>query len=343
MDAFQLCHIIYRYLGLESYLVGIILALGSATLIASLLTSTDSVIYKSNISASLLLFLSISLRYVLCRRKRKIQDIIKIIRNTVTYNKKGWKQKRNIIFLCSLVCITPVVACGLTIYFLISNIKGRNMYLYDWCFRMNNTEVGMYATNISLYCSQIMFFIITHFTMNAFALYYTVLCLYTNENFKKIIKTVSLKNFTDLSSCFKMYKLASALVVRLDEVFNFAVFLCFTFVTLSVYYHLTFMLHSPFESSGFEAAMFASLIDGLLILSCMCASASAIHDSSRDVGRSLPSLKSSFDKTEDKYWLIIGSLSGVSMTVWNVIHVTKSFLLGAVGTIFTYSLLIDSL
>ncbi|GFT67703.1 uncharacterized protein NPIL_614811 [Nephila pilipes] len=157
----------------------------------------------------------------------------------------------------------------------------------------------------------------------------------------------SLNNATDLEQdrVYKKYMTIKKLASYIDEQLSFLVFLSSLYNACNVYFGLTIILHpeeyfAPIQMTTVWC-MFAS---NYLAYTGLTLSGSLLSEASDNLWLKMHEalmFRHEISSLQQRFLSLLEK--GLFLTVWKIVPITRSFILASIGTIFSYSLLLDNL
>ncbi|GFT67699.1 uncharacterized protein NPIL_614791 [Nephila pilipes] len=181
--------------------------------------------------------------------------------------------------------------------------------------------------------------------INTFGIYYTIMCHHLKLLLISLSK--SLNNATDLEHdrVYKKYMTVKKLSTYIDEHLSFLVFLSSLYNACSVYFGLTVILHpeeyfAPIQMTTVWC-MFAS---NYLAYSGLTLAGSLLSEASDNLWLKMHETlmsRSEISSIQQRFLSLLER--GLFLTVWKIVPITRTFILASIGTVFSYSLLLDNL
>ncbi|GFQ80643.1 uncharacterized protein TNCT_176881 [Trichonephila clavata] len=218
--------------------------------------------------------------------------------------------------------------------------------LYDINFR---TMAFGYEFHQILTVILIILFLISLFEflmlpLSAFSIYYTFLCLNLRSIIKQFQESLGVLLKFKPEYTLKLYLSIKELVENVDSDLSLLMFTTSLYNASTMYFGVTVWLHSD------EYDMLSSLSSIWILLTlsytafiCMGISGSLVHETASDLyteaekrlsnGNRPPEALRQFLKVAEK---------GLYLTVWRIVPIKRSFILGTIGTIFTYCILLET-
>ncbi|GIX98978.1 uncharacterized protein CEXT_753421 [Caerostris extrusa] len=180
-----------------------------------------------------------------------------------------------------------------------------------------------------------------------FAIYYTVICRYLSNILKNFLKTFGAITNPNYVVTVKQYLLIRKLVMEADSELSVLMFISTLFNSCSLYVGITCLLHpGDYLSLGGISAVLAVWILFAISFTSFCdvKTGSSIHELSSSTWDKVQQLIHAGEKlTSSQKRLLNVVEKDLTMTVWKVTSVKRSFILATLGTIVTYSILVDNL
>ncbi|GIY65991.1 uncharacterized protein CDAR_454081 [Caerostris darwini] len=186
------------------------------------------------------------------------------------------------------------------------------------------------------------------FPAYVFAIYYTVICRYLSNILKNFLKTFGAITNPNYVVTLKQYLLIRKLVMEADSELSVLMFTSTLFNSCSLYVGITCLLHpGDYLSLGGISAMLAVWILFAISFTAffvMSKTGSSIHELSSSIWDKVQQLiPAGQELTSSQKRLLSVVEKELTMTVWKVASVKRSFILATLGTVVTYSILVDNL
>ncbi|GFT38671.1 uncharacterized protein NPIL_229711 [Nephila pilipes] len=184
--------------------------------------------------------------------------------------------------------------------------------------------------------------------VNVFSMYYTVICKHLHDTLKNFTKSLEVSTNPDYSELLNQFLHIRKLVDETDSelsILMFTTFLCYACV---MYFCVLSMLH-PQQYEAYTGIVALISIWILFVAYClafiaMTVTGSRIYEDSASIWiktQELINTRHRLTFPQKRFLSVIEK--NLAMTVWKITPVKRSFILAAVGTIFTYCVLLDYL
>lgn len=305
------------------------------------ISSISQVLFSDNILfgkiAKVIMFsVSLSCRVYLCKHFKELQRLW----NKINDNSSTNLQRRSIkILRINTWCFIVTFSLTLISFNRLNNDKVIQHLLLGYKIG-NDTLRSLFAFFYSL-CSCCFM----HGPLNIFAIYYASLCYEIKnriQDYHAVIKTCHTRNYNELSDAYCKIRLNAKLI---DAKVRFLVFISFIFNAMLMFLGITILLYLNEDSSlmiTFLVLTFCFIM--LLNFLIQVLYASLINDASlrvRDETKAIKNGNTQSDSSCLRFFLTCED--EISLTVWGITDMKRSFIFGTIGTILTYSLLVDSL
>lgn len=282
----------------------------------------------------------ITLRYALYMKRMAIGKLIyKISRfppSVFTFaTLRKTRQWVRISLFFTFIIMTTVPSLFRYVNF--SNQEYKKTFLNDYFFGLLN---GLDSSTSDLIASLFLnvWMISSFIHMYVFAVLYSVLVLCISKLFKAI-SADAIKNNLDVTQIQNLYDKINGFVEEMDSTFNFTVFLTFVLASHMLYYPIVAMNGiGPNALTLLPSSILC--VGNIVSISSMCFFASKVYTSSKEIKPYLHCLNGTFSS---KLWLGMTLDTPPYLTIWNIFPLTKSVIFGYLGTVITYSLIIDSM
>lgn len=180
--------------------------------------------------------------------------------------------------------------------------------------------------------------------LNAFDFYYVMNCLYIASLFKKLCKMLKNSSNPDYKYLTHIYNNITTVAEILDKKVGFLVFVSILYNAFSMYFGLTIVIHhNDNKDEPQQYVMIFVCILGFLSFIAKVESASLISTSSLSCKKESRKIYEFNYKQVFNYIRLTKNFKEFYMTVWGFIEIKRSIILGTLGAILTYSLLVDNL
>ncbi|GFS72479.1 uncharacterized protein NPIL_257361 [Nephila pilipes] len=178
-----------------------------------------------------------------------------------------------------------------------------------------------------------------------FELFYTQICIHIRNTIDDFSKSLSRKSKLEYDKVLKSYTVIKNLVEHVDAKLCFFVFSAIFYSSCSMYISISVFLHPQHTPSIFYRVItYIYFVNLFTLFIAMTASAASVTEASLKV-QSI-AWKSSVMRKEtslSQLKFAFFAEKGISLTVWNVVPISRNFIFGMLGAILTYVILFDSL
>lgn len=276
-------------------------------------------------------------RWVLCARINNLQILsirmAKLLKRLkVPSEDMKTKYLHILLFLSTLMYIPLLICSAIT-------LRDQGFLTFTFNSHINNPiwQMGLITTFI------VTFTLFLMVPLNIFALYYTAVCC----NLQRMI--VNLKeSFTrpcKYDDFFENYLAIRRFIADMDKELSFLMFTSSFFNACTMYFGLTCWLHPNEYGKAFQIATIWFLVPAShLPFFTMILSACFVHEASSsmwDKGHEL--LRLGCAPSFSQLRILYVTEKELTLTVWKIVPIKRSFLVAAMGTIFTYCVLLDNL
>lgn len=175
--------------------------------------------------------------------------------------------------------------------------------------------------------------------LSIFAIYYAILCYEIKnriQDYERVIKTSHTCKYNELSDIYCQIRLN---VKFIDSKVGFLVFISFIFNSMLMFLGISALLYQNKNPINLVLNLAYCLIMlSNFLIQVLCAS--LVNDASLSVRDQAKAIKNG--NTSAYLRLILTCQDEISLTLWGITRMKRSFIFGTIGTIFTYSLLFDS-
>ncbi|GFR18669.1 uncharacterized protein TNCT_298961 [Trichonephila clavata] len=171
------------------------------------------------------------------------------------------------------------------------------------------------------------------------------MCYYLRGMIKSFEKVIDSVSFSHVHHVLQAYKILRNLIEEVDKELSFLMFTSTLFNACTMYFGVVSLLRSNELTIG---AQHISI--GCLFLVCyisfiaMSWMGSLVYEANAKALEKLKDFtcnKTNLTRSEARILFI--DASHVTLTIWNIVPIRRSFIFGTFGTIFTYCLLVNSL
>lgn len=203
--------------------------------------------------------------------------------------------------------------------------------------------VGSYNT---LYYSSYSLYMMVFFLMpiNTFALFYTVTCYEMQCKIRMFLNYMPTKISTSYSNLLNSYNKLASDVKYIDNQTSFLVFCNTLFNSMIMYVMLDSILHADTRGTYYIALIRILFFNTFLSFLAMTVSASLVSEVAADIAyRSRSLTATTVDSALCLQRFVHCTEKGLGLTVWKIAPIRRNFIIGVLGVIFTYTILLDSL
>ncbi|GBL76576.1 hypothetical protein AVEN_53302-1 [Araneus ventricosus] len=194
-------------------------------------------------------------------------------------------------------------------------------------------------------CFEISIFLNSILPFTAFSLFYIAVCTHLRliiEKFAKILKKRDTCIDFNLSNFYSALKTTAEYI---DDQLSFLVFITVAYNGCFMYLSVSAILHAEPTAKFIDRLyLFWHLINSLFLFICMTATASFVYEASMEVLAVASRISA---VAEESSFLLQKFISfaekGISLTVWKASPISRNFIFGILGAIFTYAVLFDNL
>ncbi|GIX77524.1 uncharacterized protein CDAR_268321 [Caerostris darwini] len=177
--------------------------------------------------------------------------------------------------------------------------------------------------------------------MHGFGFFYIAVCNHIKSIIKHTEESLSRKPLVDFERFIHSYSRIKSIVDLTDKEVGFLVFItiffnsgfmCFTF-----YVTLNFNITAGIQTVAIYGMFFGAL--GLFI--GMTVSASMVADESKELCSAMP--ENTGKLTFKQIRFLMTTQNGITLTVWRIVPITRSFIFVIIGILLTYTVMFSSL
>ncbi|GBM39090.1 hypothetical protein AVEN_190226-1 [Araneus ventricosus] len=171
----------------------------------------------------------------------------------------------------------------------------------------------------------------------AFVLFYSIICMVFENSCKKIHKEID----SDLGSAMKLHNAITELLLLIDKKVNFVFFLCFLFfelVILRTSYTIIFA-----GTNYYECALLLPTVHVFILFFVMIGCAVKLQETGRSVNMKISSLSIENCNSVSLPLMDKAANTEITMTLWGMVSVTKTFAFAALAFVASYIFVIGSL
>lgn len=181
------------------------------------------------------------------------------------------------------------------------------------------------------------------FTMatNTFSILYVNVCHDLSSEILTLLDAVTERVDNNYDSLMEAYSSMASMVEDIDDSLSFMAFCHVVFIATSMSYLINEARHPSSVLGSISALVF--FLMKLQSFVAMAISASLVSEASQKVNKKVKSLKSPSLISAVRHLRFVSLTEGdLCLTVWKIVPMRRNLILGALGAIFTYILLIDS-
>lgn len=181
--------------------------------------------------------------------------------------------------------------------------------------------------------------------INTFSIFYVTVCHQMRFEILNFMDKLSPRHFIDFEPLMESYFGISKMVERIDDAMSFPVFCYIIFSSVSMYDLIAMALRPQFVfSSGeliYTVCFFFITLQSFL---AMTVAASLVGEASQKVCKEVKNLSpESLCAAIQLQRFISMTESDLCLTVWKILPIRRNFILAALGAMFTYILLLESI
>lgn len=303
----------------------ILLLFHALTTISSLISFPINAITISNTTTNLVTFI---LRFNLGKSMLGMQEIAKFMSNVNTRRTK-W------------IYLWAVLSTFMHIPILILSIINENQ-TKELFFGLTFDPVLMSVTWVAYSTFSIVIMILP---VNTFAIFYVLVCNQITSALKEFSKGSMADSRADFGKLFQSYTSIKTTVGFLDDELSFMVLCNTVFSAAMMYFCVSVALHPSLFKSYYQClAITFLLLTTMVSFIAMAISASLVSEASAEVGANSQKLQENNRNSKlSQLRFFASAQTEIYMTVWKIMPIKRSFIVGTLGTIFTYVILFDSL
>ncbi|GFR00916.1 uncharacterized protein TNCT_364191 [Trichonephila clavata] len=180
--------------------------------------------------------------------------------------------------------------------------------------------------------------------LSVFSMYYTYLCLNLRSIMKQFQQSldVLLKHKPEYS--LRLYLSIKGLVVNMDSDLSLLMFTTSLYNTSTMYFGVTIWLHSEeYGTLSSLSSIWVLLTMSYIAFISMGISASFVHEAASDVYTEAEKRLNNGNRPAEplRQFLKVADKE-LFLTVWRIVPIKRNFILGTIGTIFTYCILLET-
>ncbi|GFS53459.1 uncharacterized protein TNCV_4935391 [Trichonephila clavipes] len=162
---------------------------------------------------------------------------------------------------------------------------------------------------------------------------------------KGFVKSINSSTYLNLDQITQTYKVLNSLVAKIDRELSFLMFSTTLFNACTMYLGIKSLLRSSeFITIAQHISVWCLFTASYVSFIAMGTTASLVYEANAN---GLEKLKDAicnrFNVTRSQMRVLLIDANYVSLTVWNIVPIRRSFIFGTIGAILTYCVLIDSL
>ncbi|KAG8191833.1 hypothetical protein JTE90_022822 [Oedothorax gibbosus] len=196
------------------------------------------------------------------------------------------------------------------------------------------------------FCVSLFVVVVEILPMNYFALYYVAVC----HQLKAVLTDFSQKMSqnkpkVDYENLLRSYNAIKSLIASIDDELSLLMFIEILFSSSIMYFAIAVMFHPDTMPFPNRISIYLCFINNLVAFFAMTASAALISETSLSIGLRAQSAESQKENglIFQQQRFISSADKEISMTVWKIAPIRRELILGILGAVFTYVLLLDNL
>ncbi|KAG8186283.1 hypothetical protein JTE90_004627 [Oedothorax gibbosus] len=292
-------------------------------------------ISKANLAITITSFVH---RWVLCTRINTLRILairLNRLANNLNVHSENSKTKylRYLVLLSSLLYIPIVICSAVTLHQIVPILT----YNYVISNPITNTALIIaFAGTFVLYLM---------LPYNIFGLYYIVVCCTLQRMINSLKYSLAQNDLHNYNDIFTNYLAIRRFVADMDKKLSFLMLTSSLHNACVMYFGLTCWLHPKEYGGPFQRASIWFLVPAnYLPFFAVILSACCVHEASSSMwnaGQEL--LKFGGAPTFPQIRLLYLTEKELTLSVWKIVPIKRSFLVATMGTIFTYCVLLDNL
>lgn len=285
------------------------------------------------------------LKYAIYFRRKRIGNFIAFV---AQYYPRAFT-----VFTISKIKKYVRIGCMVNLFYVIIMytliIMSMQQQQFLWDLFVKNMFFGLLkndnfiASDILVYGSLLFYLMCSLGHLFIFAALHSVLAFFFAVFFNKLTAKAA-KSSTTTTYLLEEYGKIDLIVAEMDNIFSFLVLLEILAISNSVYFPLVAVIYGKIASEVYPYVICAiSIIFSLTVVSLLSTYSAKIHNDSRELSQYLPSIHSGKEDFINKLWLSLKMKQSIFLTVWKIYPLTSSFPIVYLGTLFTYSLIINTM
>ncbi|GFY45170.1 uncharacterized protein TNIN_221951 [Trichonephila inaurata madagascariensis] len=273
-----------------------------------------------------------------CILTRQFEELKKITHQLQKFRVRKFGSAAWIIFL-SATCMFTQGFIMLYRIIIIGLRAEASEFLFNFKFQEQNINE---AFGISC---DIFIFLIDTLPIIGFKLYYTSVCYHMRNIITNLGEALLKKSKPNYDSILQFYTSIKAVVEDVDSKLCFLVFNVAVYSACYMYVSIVVILHTDETPNPiYRIYFYSNFLSIITLFIVMTASAASVAEASSKVGSIVWRISAvSSESTLSQLKLLFYSQKGISLTVWNVVPISRSFIFGMLGVTFSYTILFDNL
>lgn len=274
-----------------------------------------------------------SYRWIICVKLYHLKRFVKLFNDST-----GTKQPRKDLWIYIWLVLNFILKILVLIFHALSLINYISRLLF-FGFELVGSYRTIYYSSYSLY--MMVFFLMP---INTFSLFYTVICHEIQCKIRMFLKYMPTKISTSYSNLLDSYNKLASDVKYIDNQMSFLVFCNTLFNSMVIYVMLDSILHENTKGIYYITFIRILFFNTLMSFLAMTISASLVSEVAEDIAyRSRSLTASTVDSAFCLQRFVHCTEKGLNLTVWKIAPIRRNFIIGVLGVIFTYTILLDSL
>ncbi|GFR02686.1 uncharacterized protein TNCT_563151 [Trichonephila clavata] len=273
-----------------------------------------------------------------CALTVKIGDLMKIPRKLEVFEVNNYKIMKwiKVLGIASIMMLTFLTSY-VTFLITTSSTNKSKFLLFTFQESLINTILGI-ANEMSIFLFGIV-------PMMGLMLFYTAICLHIRMIITDFTKNLLKQTELNYNNILRSYVNIKTMVEYVDGKLSFLVFNVVIYNSCSMFNSVTDFFHFS-DIHGFvrRLALHLYFVIFFILFIIMTSSAALVTDASVQVGTVAMRISAEAKKSSLSLQNFLSCAEKrISLTVWNVSPISRNFIFGLLGAMFTYVILFDSL
>lgn len=305
--------------------------------ISSILTDNDAMAWRPKLIVTIIAFIH---RWILSQRLDSMQELFKkvekISRESNNSHKRNISMWINILGLLSSLMLIGTIVFNAMAYYTQGHVDNLT---FGYSIKYHVLELLLFVMYIIIHLLLLLI------PLNAFAVYYTLICLMIESALVNISKSMDNILSNNINNLILSYKAVKILVEDLESLTSSLMLTSTLYNASTMYFVVTAWLNLQQQIISSENIAIVFLFGAIFwSFVSMGVSGCLVHEASLDISnKARDMIRVGRKQTLAEKQLMHVTENGMHLTVWKIMPIRRSFLIATMGTILTYCILLLNL